>query len=379
VPPDVEVVRSFEWNLQKVLGVLTGLLNRVRALLGLPRGPSPFYTWCLPDPQIAWFSTFRGALLARRCDCVYVSCSPFSSAVSGCLIKLVTGTPLVLDFRDAWAPNPHASRHPVRNRLLSWLEKWVVGTCDGLILNTPGAERLYRQKYPTDAHKMTCIPNGFDRLNLPSERAQGERFVVMHVGDFYRSRRPDRLLDALLAIGNPDIEFVQVGPVFDSYTRYKDKLPIRIIDRVPHGEAMSLMRSASMLYLCQGWEAGLRSDVAVASKTYEYLATGIPVLADCPPGDNAEIVRRYATRAWVLGSSSVDEIEKAVGEAYATRAQHRPEVSPAFVQAFNRQRLTADLAAILSAAANGAVDQSTPQRRWDGVVPYGSTAETSID
>jgi glycosyltransferase involved in cell wall biosynthesis len=379
VPPDVEVVRSFEWDLQKVLVVLTGLLNRIRDLFRLPRRPSPFYRWCLPDPQIAWLSTFRGALLARHCDCVYVSCSPFSSALSGCLIKIATRTPLVLDFRDAWAPNPHASRHPVRTRVLSRLEKWVVGTCDTLILNTPGAERLYRQKYPAHAHKMTCIPNGFDELNLPSEQPPGDRFVIMHVGDFYRSRKPDRLLDGLLAIGNPRIEFVQVGPVFDSYERYKDRLPIRIIDRVPHAEAMALMRSASMLYLCQGWEAGVRSDVAVASKTYEYLATGIPVLADCPPGDNAGVIRQYATRAWVPTSPDAERFAKAVTEAYASREQHRPEVSPAFAQTFNRRRLTADLAAILSAAADGAVHYSTPQRRWEGLVPCGSTAETSAD
>jgi glycosyltransferase involved in cell wall biosynthesis len=378
-PPDVEVVRSYEWDLQRVLVVLTGLLNRIRNLLRLPRRPSPFYAWCLPDPQIAWLSTWRGARLARTCDCVYVSCSPFSSALSGCLIKLLTGTPLVLDFRDAWAPNPHASQRPVRTWVLSRLEKWVVGTCDTLILNTPGSERLYRRKYPAHAHKMTCVPNGFDELNLPSNERPSDQFVIMHVGDFYRSRKPDKLLDGLLAIGNPRIEFVQVGPVFDSYPQYKDRLAIRIIDRVPHAEAMALMRSASMLYLCQGWEAGLRSDVAVASKTYEYLATGIPVLADCPPGDNADIIRRYATRAWVPTSPDLDQFERAITEAYASRGQHRPEVSPAFAQTFNRRRLTAELAAILTAAAEGGVDYSAQHRRWDCLVPCGSTAETPVD
>lgn len=377
-PPDVEVVRSFEWDLQRVLVVLTGLWNRIRGLLRLPRRPSPFYAWCLPDPQIAWLSTWRGALLARTCDCVYVSCSPFSSALSGCLIKLLTGTPLVLDFRDAWAPNPHVSHRPVRTWVLTRLEKWVVGTCDTLILNTPGAQRLYSQKYPTHAHKMTCVPNGFDELNLPTHDRRSDRFVIMHVGDFYRARKPDRLLDALLAIGNPRIEFVQVGPVFDSYPQYRDRLSIRIIDRVPHAEAMALMRSASMLYLCQGWEGGLRSDVAVASKTYEYLATGIPILADCPPGDNADIIRRYAMRAWVPPSPSLEHLEKAVAEAYDSRERHRPEVSPAFVETFNRQRLTAELAAVLSAAADGAVDCSTPHRS-KCIVPSETTAETSID
>ncbi len=191
VPADVEVVRSFEWDLQRVLIVLTGVFNRVCDWLRLQRRPNVFHSWCLPDPQIAWLSTFRGLLLARHCDCLYASCSPFSSALSGCLIKLMTGTPLVLDFRDPWALNPHANRGAIQKQVLSWLEKWVVGTCNVLILNTPGAERLYRMEYPADAHKMTCIPNGFDRLNLPVAPPRPERFTIMHVGDFYRSRTPD--------------------------------------------------------------------------------------------------------------------------------------------------------------------------------------------
>ena len=120
------------------------MFNRLCDWLQLQRRPNVFHSWCLPDPQIAWLSTFRGLLLARHCDCLYASCSPFSSALSGCLIKLMTGTPLVLDFRDPWALNPHANRGAIQKQLLSWLERWVVGTCDVLILNTPGAERLYR-------------------------------------------------------------------------------------------------------------------------------------------------------------------------------------------------------------------------------------------
>jgi hypothetical protein len=91
-PSGVEIVRSFEWDLQGVLTLLAGLLNRLRDLLRLPRRPSWIYTWCLPDIQIAWLTSVKGAWLARQCDCIYVSCSPFSSALSGCLIKLATGS-----------------------------------------------------------------------------------------------------------------------------------------------------------------------------------------------------------------------------------------------------------------------------------------------
>ena len=61
VPADVEVARSFEWDLQRVLIVLTGVFNRLCDWLQLQRRPNVFHRWCLPDPQIAWLSTFRGS------------------------------------------------------------------------------------------------------------------------------------------------------------------------------------------------------------------------------------------------------------------------------------------------------------------------------
>jgi glycosyltransferase involved in cell wall biosynthesis len=353
-PSDVEVIRSPEWDLQRLLVLASGAFNKMCDVLGTPRRPSPFYQWCLPDPQIAWLTTVRGMRAGRHCSCIYASCSPFSSALSACLIKKATGKPVVLDFRDAWALNPHANYGDRQRRILGRLEEWVVEMCDALILNTPGAEQSYRRRYPQHAEKMTHIPNGFDRLNVPDRLAPSSKLTIMHVGDFYRSRNPSRLLQALANIGNRDIEFVQVGPMFDAYERFKDRVSIRIIDRVAHAEALRLMQTASVLYLAQGWESGVTDYIAVASKTYEYLATGLPVLADCPPGDNADVVSNYASRAWVLTSTDVGEVEAAVREAYASRHAHPPEVSAAFVETFNRERLASMLAGVLEKAIAGA-------------------------
>jgi glycosyltransferase involved in cell wall biosynthesis len=347
VPTDVEVVRSYEWDLQRVLTLLTGLLNRLRTWFRLPLRPGFLYTWCLPDIQIAWLSTIRGAWLARTCECVYASCSPFSSALSGCLIKRLTGRPLVLDFRDPWALNPHSHHSPVQRRILATLELLAIRTCDALILNTPGAERLYRDRYPVHAHKMTCVPNGFDRLAVAAPAPRGDRFTIMHVGDFYRSRTPARLLEALCELNDPRIEFVQLGPGSDVLDRYADRVRIRHIDRVRHEDALAMMQTASLLYLVQGWESGVTDYVSVASKTYEYLATGLPVLAEVPPGDNADVIRRYATRAWVVSEPSVDAVRRAVSAARAEANRTAPSVDPAFADTFDRRRLTARLADVL--------------------------------
>ena len=347
LPPLVEIHRSLEWNLHGLLVLLTGGLNRICDILRVKRRPGLFFEWCLPDPQIAWLTTLRGISLARDAECVYVSCAPFSAALSACLVKKVTGKPVIVDFRDAWALNPHGNYGDRQRRIIGMLERWVLRTCDALILNTPGAERVYRRRYPEHASKMSCIPNGFDRLNLPGTEGRPRKFTIMHVGDFYRSRNPARLLQVLARIGNRDIEFVHVGPPFEGYAEFKDRVSITVIDRVAHAEALRLMQSASVLYLCQGWEKGIADYIAVASKTYEYLATGLPILADCPPGDNADVIRKYASHAWVLTSTNLEEMEIAVLEAWNSRNTHRPEVTSAFVETFSRERLAGILAGVL--------------------------------
>ena len=150
--------------------------------------------------------------------------------------------------------------------------------------------------------------------------------------------------------------------MFDSYNQFKDAVSIRVIDRVAHAEALELMQSASVLYLCQGWEEGITDYIAVASKTYEYLATGLPILADCPPGDNADIVKQYASRAWVLTSRNVGEMETAVLEAHASHRTYVPEVTSGFVEAFSRERLAGQLAGVLERVAPDSRRAVTPER-----------------
>lgn len=351
VPPDIAVIRTPEYNLQGFVEFLQGATNRLLTLLGSELRDR-FYRdlMCIPDPQIAWFSSLPGVRLARRTDVVYVSCSPFSSALSGWIIKTITGRPLVLDFRDAWTLNPYNRPTGPHRAAIERLERMVIGASDHLIVNTPGALRLYRRRYPEFADRMSAIPNGYDTLNLatPQDRPT-DVFRIMHVGSFYRSRGPELLLEALSAIGQHDIEFVQVGPSHPALRTAAGRLRIRIIDQVPHSEALRFMRTASLLYLKQGFEPGVSDYIAVAAKTYEYLATGLPILADGPAGDNIDVVREHAARSYIVTDADTASMEQALRKAYAERAEVEPTVTDGFVQAFDRNHLTARLATILNA------------------------------
>jgi glycosyltransferase involved in cell wall biosynthesis len=349
IPVDIDIARSFEWDLTGLVDLCHGVANRIARIFGGELERNVFRELlCFPDAQIAWFSTPKGLCLARQCDCIYASCSPFSSALSSCWIKLLSGKPLVLDFRDAWSFNPHREFRSLEFAATRWLERRVLDIADHLVVNTEGAARLYRSAYPRVASRISVIPNGYDELGpAPRATARTDGFTIMHIGTFYGNRRPDGLLEALSRIGDPSIEFVQVGAPCDALEHYSGSVPIRYLGPMRREDALETMRSASLLYLKQGFEPGERDYIAVGAKTYEYLATGLPILADCPPGDNAETVARYCAHPYVVTTNRVEDIVEAILSARRASPQLEPRVTDEFVRTFDRRVLTARLAGVL--------------------------------
>jgi glycosyltransferase involved in cell wall biosynthesis len=345
VPPDIPVVRAPELNLTRPVDLLDAAINR----LTRRRGVLARETLCIPDPQIGWTAWARGIALARAHDCLYASCSPFSTAVAAAWLKRITGTPLVLDFRDAWTLNPYHRHTRFHNAAIARLERWVLGLCDRLILNTEGSLRRYQAAYPEHAAKMVCIPNGFERPNLPEQPPPADSFTVMHVGSLYGNRSPELLLNALAHLPQQQVEFVQLGQHPEALARYPGPVRVRLLGTLPRTEALAQMRSASLLYLKQGWTERPEDNIAVAAKTYDYLATGLPVLAECPPGDNADLVRRYASRPYLVTEDSPHAMLAALNAAYEQRTEP-PGIKEAFLRDFSPQHLTARLGLVLSEA-----------------------------
>ena len=357
-PKGIQIERSVEWNLAGLADFLHGCCCRVGRLFGKNLTQNLFREYlCIPDSQIAWFSTFPARRSARECDLIYVSCSPFSSSVSAAIVKRLTGRPLVVDFRDAWSLNPHTHPNRLHRAMISFLERFVLNACDALVVNTDGAARLYATAYPEHREKIVPIPNGYDMLTPVDQRTTGGDFQIMHVGSFYGSRSPDALLECLAEMRKDDIVFVQVGGCFDSYEQFKEKVRIKIIPPLPREGALELMRQASLLYLKQGWEPGVSEYIAVGAKTYEYLATGLPILAEVPPGDNAELVQKYASAGYIVTSKNRTDLRHAVEQAYEARSRERVAIHPEFAKEFSRRDLTRKLATLFDRLAASASDR----------------------
>jgi hypothetical protein len=120
----------------------------------------------LPD---RWWSWAVGALPAGlrlvREHHPEVIWSTFPIATAHLLalgLQRLTGIRWIADFRDSMTEDeyPH---DPTTRRVHRWIERQVVDRCDAAVFTTPGAKRLYAERYPARPESSwRVIPTGFD-------------------------------------------------------------------------------------------------------------------------------------------------------------------------------------------------------------------------
>jgi len=84
-------------------------------------------------------------------------------------------------------------------------------------------------------------------------------------------------------------------------------------------------------------------------------------------GDNADVIRRFAHRSWIVTDPDVDNLVAAVSEAYEARHELERRVTEDFQQTFNRRGQAASLAALLERTVVGAEPGTTSTTPVDAI------------
>ncbi len=370
----------------------------------VPEGAPGEWACDVPDIDIgrgwlepAW-QAIRTELLHERPDAVLITMSPFSLAFLGQRVQKQFGVPVIYDLRDPWALDGwrlHGTRRRAR-RDRAVMRETLTGA-DGVIANTAEAAAAFRVLVPgLSPRRLTTIPNGYDAEDFAAldvtGRTDPDEFRLVHTGTLHsrvlyayrgpvgwlrrlRHVRPEpirpagrtpyyllRAMHRLRRRGHPlarRLRLVLVGPG-DAATRrcvaesgVQDQ--VLLTGYVTHPQSVAHVQQADALFLpLHGAPRGRRS-LIVPGKTYEYLATGKPILACLPPGDARELVARSG-RAFCADPCDADDIARALGalfEAGPSATMARP--SEPWLAAFERRTLTGRLAAFLqSFAAVGA-------------------------
>ena len=121
---------------------------------------------------------------------------------------------------------------------------------------------------------------------------------------------------------------------------------------IPHGHAVRAMQEADVLVV---YQSPGRNDVTpVAGKTYEYLRTGLPILAIVPAGDNADLVRRHAPVHAVVMDEDPMRVAEAIQDLIRRGASiANPVPDPELIVGYARRSIAERIAAIFDSARNG--------------------------
>lgn len=299
----------------------------------------------LPDRHLAWlpFAVRRGRQIVKSegIDVIFATCPPHSDALIGAFLKLITGKPLILDFRDDWIDTPwYHSRSQIIRMIERRMESWAVKTADKVILVTEWSKNAFLERYPTQAReKFVFISNGVDleefaALNSMAESPLNSRFMILHAGSLNVSkswgRGPAGLFQAVHDIQQqlPELteklSLVFAGDLPEEHQRLAEVMglsgAIKVLGHVPHDEVLRLIQSADLLLAInyEGWST------LIPGKIYEYWAVGGPpiLLLSCP-GAAQNLVEKHKL-GFVAPPNEIEAIAKAILMVYHARENGVP-------------------------------------------------------
>lgn len=355
-------------NVYRLLGRLNGGLSRVLQLFGITLKRNYFYDLlCIPDLFFGWIplASLRGRALIRqdRPDLIYVSCSPFSAALVGVLLKKLSGLPLVVDFRDPFALEAVTALGvpPWRQRLNRGIEGVILRHADRLVVTTEETRALYAEQYPGQREKIATIHNGFEPAGAVRQVPRSEPFSIIYAGQFYdydpRNAGYTRDFFAALRLLKDRREIAAGAFRFVYYGSGKDQ--IAALARA-HGVEDLMEANGSAPYQVV-LEAVGRSHLQllrlvkpmISTKLFEGLAMNLPFLATIPEGEVAELVRRYSPGSYLVTDSSAGAIAEAILDARQKYAEGRmpDNHTVEFLRQFSRQSLALKMMELMRQAA----------------------------
>jgi glycosyltransferase involved in cell wall biosynthesis len=251
-------------------------------------------------------------------------------------------------------------------------------TAQAVVMSTPEAARRARMLVP--GKHVAVIASGVEQDEFaagPAERGDGvfrivhtgalhtrlaatlERFGGLHrilggvlPGVDFRTRSHVYLLEALARVERElrrPVELHLVGDLTpeDEAALAHSPVPVRRHGYLPHEETVALIRSADLLFLpLHDVRKGGRVAI-VPCKTYEYLASGKPILAAVPDGDARDLLLRHGT-ALICGPSDVAGLARGLARELRRWRAHiaAPYANPGDLLAYEYQALTAELASV---------------------------------
>jgi glycosyltransferase involved in cell wall biosynthesis len=321
-----------------------------------------------PDVQRFWapfvIRAARQIIVGSRIHAVILNTPPYSLwSIVPPLKAEFPEVNWITEFRDDWLgyflKDYDTASHDAKYRLAVRLEREGVSASDYVVATTPSQRDAIRQRYADQPEaKFLSVTNGFDSERYADFRARhpdGDRMVITYFGSVYASVPYDlrpyfEALEGLPEQVRDRIETRFVGrvaleaePLFEGR-----RANIRRYGFLPLAEAVPRLQESDYLLLVE------HERNAISAKVFDYLPTGLPILALTPPdGEVARLVATTRTGSTADGRNP-DAIRSLLLEAYARWRgdPHRfPEPDADAIRAYQRPNLVAQFARLTGLAS----------------------------
>lgn len=314
------------------------------SMLWVPRGARTVrrrVTECHPDVVLATGPPMAGPLAAR--------------------LGLRGRTPLLVELRDLWAGSP---AFDAGGRVLGGVEDWLLRDARRVVACTPEAVADLRRRHPELGGRVVEISNGFDPevramaslgegRDAPGEDRSARVLTLLHSGTLTPARP---IAPIVRALGDPRLEgsfrLVLHGYLSPASraeverARREGRVEIEVLAPSPWADAVARIARADACLITQARGAG--DQTAIASKIYEYLALGKPVLCVTDGGASEALLRRLGADELCARLDAPEEIVAAL-----LRLRDRPPrpLAPERLEPYNRRALAGGMAALLEEVA----------------------------
>lgn len=273
----------------------------------------------VPDPRVFWVKPsvkfLTDLVKSGQFQAVITTGPPHSMHLIGRDLKRKTGITWIADFRDPWSQWEFLDTLPMSSIVRKQhqkLEQSVLKEANAVLTISPtfqqDLEKLARRK-------ISLLTNGYDPADIPSgfstKKKESGKLHLVYSGIIDAIRNPIPLLEAMKAefyAKNEEVEMTFVGKVSEqvqNYIKADSWLNSRIhfAGYVSHQEVFGFYAKADALVLILTDTKNAKGNIP--GKLFEYLATGIPVVAlGDPKGDSAKILTSSGAGAVIAHTDS---------------------------------------------------------------------------
>ena len=355
IPAGTDVARAFALDARRHLS----LFNRYPGWIARPD---------------RWLSWLLGAVPAglqmirrHRPDVIWSTYPIPTAHLIGYWLSRLSGLPWVADFRDPMAHVGYPA-DPATWRSYLAVEQKVFAQASRMVFTTPGAARLYQNRYPTQANRIQVIENGFDESSFAPQAGQPApsgapaalnpgKVTLLHSGIVYPEWRNPQALFAALR------QLIDAQGIHAATVRLRFRAPehsdflaaltatfglghvVQILPPIGYQAALTEMCAADGLLVMQSADCNDQ----IPAKVYEYIRAGKPVLGLCGAGSDTEGVLLRAGIRHLAPLESTELVGLALNN-FVTTMQNgtSPTCNTKFVESFSRFSKARELAKLLA-------------------------------